>query len=201
LAARAVAINSFVNIQESQVNHQETLMPNQKQSKTDAFLTAEEQVVCQKIAALTGELAGQRAATLLAIDAGSTQAQASEQSGLTAGQVRYLVTAFRKKGLAIFPEDVLSQVETQAGTIEETAAEVTVSAEVPDAGEDVPEVPVKARKEKKPKKPKKKKTKKDKAEKADKKPKKAKKKVKKEKKSKKSKKEKDKKAAKKKSKK
>jgi hypothetical protein len=46
----------------------------------------------------------QRAAALLAIDDGATQAQAAEQAGLTRGQVKYWLTKFRQVRLDIFPQ-------------------------------------------------------------------------------------------------
>lgn len=46
----------------------------------------------------------QRAAALLAIDSGATQAQAAEQTGLTRGQVKYWLAKFRQVRLDIFPQ-------------------------------------------------------------------------------------------------
>jgi hypothetical protein len=46
----------------------------------------------------------QRAAALLAIDGGATQAQAAEQTGLTRGQVKYWLAKFRQVRLDIFPQ-------------------------------------------------------------------------------------------------
>jgi hypothetical protein len=73
-------------------------------SDSEKLLTAEEQDACQKIAASGKGLASQRAAALLAIDQGATRAQASEQAGLTVNQVGYLLRAFRKKHLSMFPD-------------------------------------------------------------------------------------------------
>jgi hypothetical protein len=74
-------------------------MPN-----NEKLLTVEEQDVCQEIAASGERLAGQRAAALLAIDGGATRAQASKQTGLTVGQIGYLLHTFRQKHLAMFPD-------------------------------------------------------------------------------------------------
>ena len=112
-------------------------MSNQKQSITqinDKLLTAVELEICQKIAALDTELAGQRAAILVAINEGSTHTQASEQTDLTVGQIRYLLTTFRRKRLAIFPDDVLSQAQLPAEPKEEAQTELQ-SAPAVDEGE------------------------------------------------------------------
>jgi hypothetical protein len=132
---------------------------------TMQLLSVEEQVICQKIATQETNLASQRAATLLAINGGSTQAEASAQTGLTVGQIRYLVTTFRKKRLAIFPDDVLGQAESSAG-IESLAQAEAPSKDDVSSKEEKPQVKVKVKKEKKTKKVKKdkgKKSKKDKS--------------------------------------
>jgi hypothetical protein len=74
-------------------------MPN-----NEKLLTAEERDACQKIAASDAGIAGQRAAALLATDQGATRAQASEQTGLTVGQIGYLLRTFRQKRLGMFPD-------------------------------------------------------------------------------------------------
>jgi len=73
-------------------------------SSNEKLLTVEERDVCQEIAASGEGLAGQRAAALLAIDGGATRAQASKQTGLTVGQIGYLLRTFRQKHLAMFPD-------------------------------------------------------------------------------------------------
>jgi hypothetical protein len=73
-------------------------------SDSEKLLTAEEQDACQKIAASGEGLAGQRATALLAIDQGATRTQASGQTGLTVGQIGYLLSAFREKHLSMFPD-------------------------------------------------------------------------------------------------
>ena len=130
---------------------------------TPQLLTAAEQNICQKIVAQDADVAGQRAATLLAINDGATQAEASAQTGLTMSQIRYLLTTFRKKGLAIFPDDVLAQAQSPGGPDvkkEIPAKKETPSNEVPSDGEassgdEVTQVPAEAKKEKKTKKDKK----------------------------------------------
>lgn len=48
---------------------------------------------------------GPRARALLALDQGSTQQQAADQSGLSLGQVRYCLRRFRAVALAMFDAD------------------------------------------------------------------------------------------------
>jgi hypothetical protein len=156
-------------------------MSDNKQNSTqisDKLLTAAELAVCQKITALDTELAGRRAAILVAINEGSTQAQASEQTGLTVGQIRYLLTTFRRKRLAIFPDNVLSQAQSPVEPKEEASAEAQVIGieeilkdgdtsneasldEVTKIEKEVKQAPAEAKEERKPKKSKK--VKKDKA--------------------------------------
>jgi hypothetical protein len=174
---------------------------SQERTMTDTtqLLSVEEQDICQKIAAHDEDIPSQRAAALLAIYGGSTQAEASEQTGLTVGQIRYLVTTFRKKHLAIFPDDVLNRVQSKAKTATKTESLVKDEASPEEdisSSDEVKKVPAKEPQKKK-KAGKTKKSKKDKGKKS----KKGKGKEKKDKKGKKSKKSKAKKAGKKKSKK
>jgi len=89
-------------------------MSNQTESKGNSkkLLTAKEEDVCQQISALEESLASQRAKALLALNEGVTHAIASDRSGLTLGQISYLVTAFNKKHLDVFPDDVLNNVQS-----------------------------------------------------------------------------------------
>ncbi len=87
---------------------------------TNTLLTQEQRTICQDVAAKKSGIDSQRAEALLGIDAGETQAKAAEISGLTAGQVRYLITNFKKKGLDIFPEE-LRAVEKPAEAAEVAA--------------------------------------------------------------------------------
>ena len=128
----------------------------------ESLLTSAEQEICQKIVALDTELAGSRAATLLALNQGLTRAETSRQTGLTLGQIRYLLTRFRKMRLALFSEDILSQVqpsteEREAETIAEAEATPPAVDEVIDAVEPTiaeaptpgqPPLPVKKKKKK-----------------------------------------------------
>jgi len=75
----------------------------------DKFLTLQEQVVCKQISENTSPYS-QQALTLLALHAGDTQQQASEKSGLTPGQVKYLAAKFRRQRLHIFPRQLLRKL-------------------------------------------------------------------------------------------
>jgi hypothetical protein len=115
-------------------------------------LSKKERDACEKMVVYAEGLPSQRATALLAVHGGTSQAEAARQSGLTPGQVRYLLTAFAKKRLAIFPEDAFirdapSEVIEQIATADEATAKTAPASES---------------------KPKKGKSKKDKAKKADK---------------------------------
>ena len=60
-----------------------------------------------KMISTGNDLHGQRALALLAIDEGTTQEQAGQRAGLTAGQVKYWLGKFRRVRMDIFPEQVL----------------------------------------------------------------------------------------------
>lgn len=127
-------------------------------TETTQLLSVEEQGVCQNIVAQDADVAGRRAAALLAINGGSTHAQASEQTELTTGQISYLLTTFRKKRLAIFPDDVLSRAQSgeQATIKAESLAKNEVLADDEASSEnEVEQVSAEAKKEKKIKKAKK----------------------------------------------
>lgn len=84
-------------------------MADQKPTPTDAesnWLTPEESDVCRQLAASAEPPHRQRAIALLALTGGATYAQAAEQAGLTLGQLKYCVTAFRGKRLAMFPSEL-----------------------------------------------------------------------------------------------
>jgi len=81
-------------------------MTNQTTSKTQPIiLTNAEIKKCNDIKDKQQGLANKRATTLLLINVGNTYTQAAEQTGLTIGQVRYLVTAYKNKGIALFDID------------------------------------------------------------------------------------------------
>ena len=73
------------------------------------FLTSREQIVCKQITKGKPPYS-QQALTLLALHEGNTQLQASEESGLTPGQVKYLAAKFRLQRLNIFPGELLNEL-------------------------------------------------------------------------------------------
>lgn len=83
------------------------------------LLKPREVTVCKKLAA--SQLSdSQRATALLAIHEGQTQSMAAATSGLSLGQVKYIVTRFRKLGLkALAAVDEIS-TETVESTVEST---------------------------------------------------------------------------------
>ena len=78
-----------------------------------ALLTPHEQAVCQQMAAGVAPHS-QRAQALLALNEGSTRAQAAAQAGLTRGQINYWITKFRKARLEIFPAPQVDELEIAA---------------------------------------------------------------------------------------
>lgn len=76
-------------------------------SKAGKLLDPQEREVLERVAVRRG-LSGQRARALSAIDEGATQAEAAQDTGLTTGQIKYLLYKFRKRRLEIFPEQDLS---------------------------------------------------------------------------------------------
>jgi len=104
-------------------------------STESKLLTPQEQTVCKKIAARESPHS-QRASALLTVNGGSSQAKAAEGAGLSAGQVKYWVTKFRKQRLGIFPSALMDDpsAETEAALVtkieqEPEAAEKTDSSE------------------------------------------------------------------------
>ena len=78
-----------------------------------SLLSPEQERTCQDLAALQNGLASQRAVALLSIDGGATQLNAVTASGLTIGQIRYLLNIFRRKGMAIFPVEQTRNLGTK----------------------------------------------------------------------------------------
>jgi hypothetical protein len=69
-----------------------------------SLITKKEEKFCRQVAAQDKNLASQRANALLAINEGVSRTIASESSGLTPGQIQYLLKIFKNKRLAIFPD-------------------------------------------------------------------------------------------------
>jgi outer membrane biosynthesis protein TonB len=68
-----------------------------------ALLKSRDKTICEKLSSQR-TLEGKRAKALLALNDGDTQVIAANKSGLTYGQVKYLLSVFRKQGMSIFPE-------------------------------------------------------------------------------------------------
>lgn len=83
---------------------------------TQALLTDETRPTIEKIAAARQDIEGQRAAALLALAGGQSQAEAAAAVGLTEGQVNYIVRKFRDQGLDAFPSAGQQPDNTAAGT-------------------------------------------------------------------------------------
>jgi len=84
------------------------------QEKENRLLSYEERDILGKVATKDPPFS-QRAQALLAIDEGTTQAAAGQQAGLTKGQMRYWLIKFRKVRIAIFPEELLDQIQRDEG--------------------------------------------------------------------------------------
>jgi len=99
------------------------------QQAKESLLSQGEIEACQAVVSKQSGLNRQRAVALLALSSGMTQLKAAEASELTIGQVRYLLTVFRRKGIAIFPttEDKSSSANLAKGeSLDELATEPAV---------------------------------------------------------------------------
>lgn len=98
--------------------------------------SAVEREVLEKLALQPG-IEGQRAAALIALDNGASQAEAAEQTGLTKGQVQYILRKFRSERLLVFPDALgLLPPDPEPPSVE---ASPTDGAEIDAA--DIPEKP------------------------------------------------------------
>jgi hypothetical protein len=84
---------------------------------TEKFLKPNEVTVCKRLA-ISDSNDNKRATALLAIHTGETQVNAAAISGLTAGQVRYIVRRFRVMGLNALSYDEAETVKTVAVDVE-----------------------------------------------------------------------------------
>lgn len=89
-----------------------------------ALLTDETRPVIEKIAAARQDIEGQRAAALLALAGGQSQAEAAATVGLTEGQVNYIVRKFRDQGLDAFPSAGQQPNDAAAGAPADEAAQL-----------------------------------------------------------------------------
>lgn len=106
-----------------------------KRGGKQSLLSPEQKKCCQAIVDERKGRESQRAAALLGLESGMTQTQAAESSGLTIGQIRYLLTIFRRKAMDMFSNigQPASLAHSSAGSPEEE-----VAAEPAVAKEDVP---------------------------------------------------------------
>ena len=89
-----------------------------------SLLSTKEQAVCKNLSSQR-TLEGKRAKALLALSDGNTQAIAAKKSGLSYGQVKYLLTIFRKKGLSVFPE--ITEAEKKPKPVKKTKTQKSKS--------------------------------------------------------------------------
>ena len=80
-------------------------------NKNTSLLSQGEKLICESMSS-QATLEGKRAKALLALHDGDSQVIAAKKSGLTYGQVKYLLTVFRKKGISLFPVAVTEKKET-----------------------------------------------------------------------------------------
>ena len=128
------------------------------------LLSSEEAAILSQIASNEQPHSG-RAQALLAINEGTSQAEAGRKAGLTKGQLRYWLGKFRKERLLIFPEEFLNQAQPadeapqiasvapdleQAGSEDETQQVVEQQEAAPKAKKKTKKAK-KTKKEKKPK--------------------------------------------------
>ncbi len=89
-----------------------------------ALLSDEIRPVIERIATARQDIEGQRAAALLAMADGRSQAEAAAAVGLTEGQVNYAVRKFRDQGLGAFPSAGQAASEAAAGAPEDEAEQL-----------------------------------------------------------------------------
>lgn len=85
-------------------------------AQSDKLLTPAQVTKCKKIAATNSKFSS-RAAVLLSLHGGATQAEAASAADLTLYQVKYWLNKFRQLGMAAFPP-----VEEQTAATENTDA-------------------------------------------------------------------------------
>jgi len=78
------------------------------------LLDEEQQVILQNIAKFGKDRTKARAVALLALDEGVTRSEACERSGLSLGQIKYLLATFHQKGMELFTGYSFGGPEPQA---------------------------------------------------------------------------------------
>lgn len=89
------------------------MSPVSTTARNTNILTAKEVSICKTVADLDIKLLSLRAKALLLMHSGYTQADTATETGLSIGQVRYLMIIFKKKGINIFPKSLLDAVKTE----------------------------------------------------------------------------------------
>ena len=74
---------------------------------------------CEKLAG-NADLQGKRAKALLELNKGGSNGVAVEKSGLTAGQVTYLLGRFKKIGMALFDAKVVKKAAVKKAVVKKT---------------------------------------------------------------------------------
>ena len=88
-------------------------------SANKALFSDGERAILEQIAATRTDIEGQRAEALAAVSSGKTQAEAAAASGLTEGQVSYIVRRFRDQGLAAFQSAGIETAEPSGPSMSE----------------------------------------------------------------------------------
>lgn len=105
-------------------------MMNQKNDAVqEGRLLSDQEREAFKMISTGNDLHGQRAIALLAIDEGASQAQAAQQTGLTAGQVQYWLGKFRRVRMEIFPEQVLKPEKMKSPDAKESKSKKSKKSE------------------------------------------------------------------------
>lgn len=89
------------------------MSPISSTARNKNILTPKEVSICKTVAELDIRLLSLRAQALLLMHSGYTQADTAAKTGLSIGQVRYLMIIFKKKGINIFPKSLLDAVKTE----------------------------------------------------------------------------------------
>mgnify|MGYP001549180858 CR=1 FL=1 len=133
-------------------------MSSSYKSTNKGMLTSAEVDICKKIIELDIKLVSQRAKAILAINAGETQSQAGKDSGLTIGQIRYMMVLYKKNGIKLFPAEILKSLQKADTLVEEQPEQKTIKKK----SKEKKQAPPKPKKKKKSKKEADKKVKKEK---------------------------------------
>jgi outer membrane biosynthesis protein TonB len=97
-----------------------------EQNEFESMMTKEETRIIERLTSSDVPY-NQRAQALLALSEGKTEDEAAAHSGLRLTQVKYWASRFPKSRLALFPDDLLAEVETiEMEEIEEAVEETAV---------------------------------------------------------------------------